>query len=295
MAPTDFLVQAITDAYPSLKHIFKTLSPLSRQDLLSGLLFLFILDSVDELADAAAIAKVNRLYNPVQWLASVFFISARSEVLDNLVLSDALPPRQFLPDGPAQPALMSQLHLLPFDASQRAKYIDVFARQKAPRDWTAEKYTQALKQFPEVDSMLQELLQLFLILSVVPVLVAAKDEAVPTDFCVQHQGVTHTVHVLYREEDKNQALKLAADIEQHSDAKRKGLTVFLKDTACAWSGGEWARQRPLPLLAAATYNCPTKLSPSSPRLLWAPVSRQIFSKNFSWLWNAPTVWFSHCI
>ena len=230
LAPADFLVQAITDAYPSLKHIFKTLNPLSRQELLSGLPFLFILDSVDELADAAAIDNVNRLYNPVQWLHSVFVISARSEVLNNAILSSALPPRQFLPDGPVQPALMSQLFLLPFDATQRAKYIDVFARKNIFQDWNAEKYTEALKQFPEVDSMLQEPLQLFLILSVVPVLVAAKDEAVPTNFCVKHQCVAHTVHVLYREEDKDQALKLAADMEQHTDAKRKGLTIFLKDT-----------------------------------------------------------------
>ena len=229
-APADFLVQGIIDAYPTLAACFEHLDWSSRQELFLGLPFLFFLDSVDELSDAPAIANVNRLYNPGQWRESVFVITCRSDVLDGAVVNSALAPRQFLPDGPVQPALITSLYLLPFSAPQRDVYVTVFARNYADlhQGWTAEQYTRAIRQFSELDSLLQEPLQLFLVLSVLPILVAGKEDTTPTDFCVKHQGVGHAVHLLYQDKDLALALKLAVDIEEHPEAKRKGVTVFLK-------------------------------------------------------------------
>ena len=146
--PLDFLVQGIVDAYPTLQACFEQLDAGSRQDLFSDLPFLFFLDSVDELSDTTAINAVNQLYNPAQWSKSVFVITCRSEVLDSAVISSALPPpRQFLPHGPVQPALMTSLYLLPFSAAQRDTYVTIFAEKYTDLNqrWTAGQYTHALK------------------------------------------------------------------------------------------------------------------------------------------------------
>lgn len=236
-APVDFLVQGIIDAYPTLAGCFEHLDQGTRQELFSCLPFLFFLDSVDELSDAIAIASVNRLYNIGQWRESVFVITCRSEVLDNVVINTALAPRQLLPDGPVQPGLMVSLYLLPFSATQRDTYITVFARNYADLSgWTAEQYSRAMKRFSELDAFLQEPLQLFLVLSVLPILVAGKEDIANADFCITHQRVGHVVHLLYQDKDLAVAQKLAADIERHPDAKRKGVTVFLKATCGPLAG-----------------------------------------------------------
>lgn len=232
-APDDFLVQGIIDAYPTLKACFAYLDLRSRQELFLRLPFLFFLDSVDELSDAHAIATVNRLYNPAQWRESVFVITCRSEVLDSKIIADSLAPRQFLPDGLVQPSLMTSLYLLPFTVTQRDAYVGVFARNYADlhQGWTAEQYSRAIKQFPELDSFLQEPLQLFLVLSVLPILVAGKEDITHADVCTRRQ-----VHLLYQDADFVLAQKLAADIESHADAKSKGVTVFLKATCGPGAG-----------------------------------------------------------
>lgn len=230
VAPSDFLVQCIIDAYPALKNCFEHLDASSRQELFLGIPFLFFLDSVDELSDIAAINTINRLYHPGQWRDSIFVITSRSEVLDSTVIGSALPPRQFLPDGPVQPTLMSSLYLLPFSALQRDQYIAMFAKKYADlnQQWTATQYAHALEQFSEIEAFLQEPLQLFLVLSVLPILVAGKETANQDNFCGVHQCVGHAVHILYQDKDLVIAQKLATDIEQHLVAKRKGLAVFLK-------------------------------------------------------------------
>lgn len=192
-APLDFLVQGIVDAYPSLQACFEHLDAGSRQELFSDLPFLFFLDSVDELSDATPLPSMqltNCIIRCSGVTHSVFVITCRSEVLDSAVISSALPPRrQFLPHGTVQPALMTSLYLMPFSAAQRDAYVSVFAEkyEDINQRWTAVQYTHALKQFPELNTFLQEPLQLFLVLSVLPILVAGKEVVSPVDFCAMHQ------------------------------------------------------------------------------------------------------------
>ena len=232
-SPFDFLVLGILDAYPALKSCFEALDRKHRQDLFTNIPFLFFLDAVDELFDENVINCVNRLYNPTEWRNSIFVITCRSEVLKSSVVSSSLPPREFLPDGPVQPTLMKSFYLLPFSAAQRNTFVKIFAKTYADLNygWTAKQYIQALKAFPEIEGFLQEPLQLFLVLSVLPVLVAGKVAVPQADLCEKHQCVKHNVHILYQDSDLTAAQKLASDIEQHPDARRRGLTVFLKD-AC---------------------------------------------------------------
>lgn len=231
-APVDFLVQTLFDVYPALHGCFENLDPLTRQELFMGLSFLFFLDSVDELSDMDAISNVNRVYNPGQWRNSVFVITCRSEVLDSNVISNTLSPRQFLPDGPVQPALMTSVYLLPFSMVQMDTYVAKFAEKHVDLNhgWTADRYKTALTEFSELRDFIQEPLLLFIVLNVLPTLVAGKETSVSTDLCNTHQRVGHHVHILYQDNDLVTAYKLALDIEQHPDANRKGLTVFLRAT-----------------------------------------------------------------
>lgn len=226
-APVNFLMQGILDAFPALKTSFDTLD----QEFFTTLPFLFLLDSVDELSDAVAINNVNRIYNPEKWPASLFVLTCRSEVLDSTVISSALPPRQRFPDGPPQTTLMTSMYLLPFSATQREAFITAFAQKYTDLNvgWTAAKYTAALKQFSELEAFLQEPLQLYLVLTVLPILVAGKENGSHVDRCAKHNCTEHAIYVFYQDNDLAKAQELATAIEQHPDAIRKGVTVFLKD------------------------------------------------------------------
>ena len=223
-APLNFLIQCILDAYPALVTAFSSLD----QGLFARLPFVFFLDSVDELFDLAVISNINRLYCPSQWPESVFVITCRSEVLDSTVISNSLPPRYDFPEGSPQSMLMSSMHLLPFSVSQRNAYISVFAQKYTDLNpgWTAEKYIAALTQFSELDTFVQEPLQLYLVLTVLPILVAGKES---TDRCAEHQSAEHAVYIIYQDRDLKKAQELATAIERHPTAVRKGLFVFLKD------------------------------------------------------------------
>jgi hypothetical protein len=209
------------------------------QELFSDRRFVFFLDSVDELGDNAAISLINKLYNPGQWHASIFVLTCRSEVLSDSVISQALPPREFLPLGPVQGSLMVNLYLLPFSAAQQEQYVTVFATQNTDLHvgWDPARYLNAIQEFPDVKDFLQEPLQLYLVLSVLPILMAGKQDlrnGGGGECCATHQGVVaHTIHVLYQEPNLEAAQKLAEALEAHPVARQKGLRVFLKASCVA--------------------------------------------------------------
>jgi len=233
-APVDFLVQVIFDAYPALRtSLTHQQSVEACQELFSDRRFLFFLDSVDELADDVAIGLINQLYNPGQWSHSIFVLTCRSEVLSDAVIAKALPPRESLPLGPVQESLMTSIYLLPFSTVQQEQYVSMFAEKNKDlhSGWDKSRYLFAIKEFPDLKEFLQEPLQLYLVLSVLPVLIAGKEDlANGGDQCGKHQCVKHAIHVLYQEKDLGEAKMLMEALETHPVARQKGIHVFFKAT-----------------------------------------------------------------
>ncbi len=145
--------------------------------------FVFVLDGVDELVDKL---PIYRLYNMAAWRNSLFVVTCRTGFY-----SDDGEAMRHAVDLRGSGVSMVGIHLLPFSPTQVQQYIEVFAadRERAVHGWGAQQYRDALGRFPQLGDFLQEPLLVYLVLNVLPLLMANYSPAEPTATPGSHGGM----------------------------------------------------------------------------------------------------------
>ncbi|ETO22667.1 WD-40 repeat-containing protein [Reticulomyxa filosa] len=150
-----------------MKQINKEIIDVIRENIS----FVFILDGFDEIFDKYDKNNDNERYfynrfNLSEWNAKII-VSCRSHVLNDEDIKQVL-------IGPNNTTITSMTYLWPFSKEQMNGYINKFVKMNKKNkvndnlDWTVRQYEETLKNYPNLNKMMEEPFLLRMILTVLP-------------------------------------------------------------------------------------------------------------------------------